>query len=138
MEKLGSGYILHEDDVDTLSFDFGATKILNDPEVTGAGRITFGLTVLDPGRAHDRHNHPEADEVIYVLSGKGEQMVDDEPPVEVGPGSMIYVPQGVYHSTTNTGWEPLRLIVVYSPAGVEKKLRDMPGASIIPAGEQAE
>ena len=135
MEKLGSGYVLQEDDVETVAFDFGATKILNDPDTTGAEQITLGLTVLNPGKAHERHNHPDAEEVIYVLSGQGEQMIADEPPVPIGPGATIQIPQGVYHATRNTGWEPLRLLIIYSPIGVEKVIRDEQGGTVVPPGE---
>jgi oxalate decarboxylase/phosphoglucose isomerase-like protein (cupin superfamily) len=41
----------------------------------------------------------------------------------------------VYHSTLNTSWEPMRLLVVYSPAGPERLLRDLPGSRVIPAGQ---
>lgn len=32
------------------------------------------------------------------------------------------------------GWEPLRLLVVYSPAGPERLLRELPGVQVTPAG----
>ena len=135
MEKLGSGYIVYGHDVETLSFDWGNIKFLSEPRVAGGETMSFGMVVLAPGKGHERHNHPEADEVIFVMSGEGVQMVDDQPPVPVRPGASIYIPLGVYHSTLNTGWEPLRLMVVYAPAGPERVLRDIPGCNIVPAGE---
>ncbi len=69
------------------------------------------------------------------MSGVGEQMVDDQPPVTVRPGASIYIPADIYHSTLNTGWEPMRLLVVYSPAGPERLLRDIPGCQVVPPGE---
>ncbi len=134
MEQLGSGYIVYGEDVDTLAFDWGTIKILSEPAVTGAQRMSFGMVVLAPGKGHERHNHPEADEIIFVMSGEGEQMIDDEPPVHVRPGASIYIPQGVYHSTVNTGWEPLRLLIVYTPPGPERVLREIPGCEVIPHG----
>jgi oxalate decarboxylase/phosphoglucose isomerase-like protein (cupin superfamily) len=62
-------------------------------------------------------------------------MLDDQPPVRVRPGASIYIPQGVYHGTVNTGWEPLRLLIVYAPTGPEQVLREIPGVKIVPAGE---
>ena len=61
----------------------------------GAG-LTFGEVVLLPGQGHDRHNHPEAEEILYVLSGEGEQMLDDGEArwFPVTPGDTIYVPTG--------------------------------------------
>jgi oxalate decarboxylase/phosphoglucose isomerase-like protein (cupin superfamily) len=57
-------------------------------------------------------------------------MVDDQPPIKVGPGSSIYIPADVYHSTVNTGTDTLKLIVVYSPAGPERLLREIPGCRV--------
>ena len=77
-----------------------------------------------------RHNHPTADEVIYVLSGEANQMLDDQPPVPVRAGACIWIPQGVYHSTINTGSEAVHLIVVYAPAGAEQVLWEDPNVRI--------
>ena len=52
----------------------------------------------------------------------------------VRPGASIYIPADIYHSTLNTGWEPLRLLIVYSPAGPERLLRDLPGCRVLPPG----
>jgi oxalate decarboxylase/phosphoglucose isomerase-like protein (cupin superfamily) len=133
MHELGSGVITTTQDVDCLEFDWGKIYFLSEPAVTGANRFSFGIVELAQGKGHARHNHPGAEEIIYVVSGQGEQMVDDQPPVEVSPGSSIYIPADVYHSTVNTGTETLRLIVVYSPAGPERLLREIPGCKVVPA-----
>ncbi len=135
MEKLGTGTITYGDDVESLVFDWGTLKILSEPEVTNAERFSFGMVVLEPGKGHDRHNHPGSEEIIFVMSGVGEQMVDDQPAVTVRAGASIYIPADVYHSTLNTGWEPMRLLVVYSPAGPERLLRDIPGCQVLPPGQ---
>lgn len=137
MERLGSCYIVYGDDVASLAFDWGTVKLFSNPEVTGAERMSFGMVVLSPGKGHEHHNHPEADEIVFVVSGEGEQMFDDEPAVPVRPGASIYIPQVVFHSTVNTRWEPLRLIIVYTPAGPERMLREIPGCQILPPGEVA-
>jgi oxalate decarboxylase/phosphoglucose isomerase-like protein (cupin superfamily) len=133
MQQLGAGTIVYGNDVETLAYDWGNIKIVSAPDVTGGTSMTFGLVVLNPGKGHDRHAHG-ADEVIYVVSGEGEQMVDDQPPVHVRPGAAIYIPKGVVHSTINVGWEPMRLVVVYVPSGAEMELRADPGVQILPPG----
>lgn len=130
--QVGAGQILYGQDVESLRFDWGTIKFLSEPLVTGAERFSFGMVVLEPGKGHDRHNHPGAEEIIFVMSGEGMQMVDDQPPVLVRSGASIYIPADIYHSTLNTGWEPLRLLVVYSPAGPERLLRDLPGCTVLP------
>jgi oxalate decarboxylase/phosphoglucose isomerase-like protein (cupin superfamily) len=135
MQQSGSGWVVYGDDVDSIAFDWGAVKILSEPAVTGAERFSFGMVVLAPGKGHERHNHPGSEEIIFVMSGEGEQMVDDQPPIHVRSGASIYIPADVYHSTLNTGWEPMRLLVVYSPAGPERLLREIPGCQVLPPGQ---
>ena len=135
MQQSGSGWVVYGDDVEAVAFDWGVAKFLSEPAVTGAERFSFGMVVLAPGKGHERHNHPGAEEIIYVLSGEGQQMIDDQPPITVRAGASIFVPADVYHSTLNTSWEPMRLLVVYSPAGPERLLRDIPGSRVIPPGQ---
>jgi oxalate decarboxylase/phosphoglucose isomerase-like protein (cupin superfamily) len=120
--------------IPTQTFDWGAIKWFVTPELTEGAGITFGEVVLQPGRGHDRHNHPESEEVLYVLSGEGEQMLDDREPFDVKPGDTIYVPTGVFHSTRNTGWEPMRLLALYNPGGPEKVLEGLPDFRQVAAG----
>jgi oxalate decarboxylase/phosphoglucose isomerase-like protein (cupin superfamily) len=136
MQQSGTGWVVYGDDVDSIAFDWGMVKILSEPAVTGAERFSFGMVVLEPGKGHARHNHSGSEEIIFVMSGEGEQMVDDQPPIHVRPGASIYIPADVYHSTLNTGWEPMRLLVVYSPAGPERLLREIPGCHVIPPSER--
>jgi oxalate decarboxylase/phosphoglucose isomerase-like protein (cupin superfamily) len=120
--------------IPTQTFDWGAIKWFVTPELTRGAGITFGEVVLQPGRGHDRHNHPESEEILYVLSGEGEQMLDDAEAFSVKPGDAIYVPTGVFHSTRNTGWEPMRLLALYNPGGPEKVLEGLPDFQQVDAG----
>ncbi|MGH2345409.1 MAG: cupin domain-containing protein [Chloroflexota bacterium] len=110
----------------TQSFEWGAIKWLVAPGVTSGAVMSFGEVVLLPGLGHDRHNHPESEEILYVLSGEGLQMIDDGEPFAISAGDAIYVPTAIYHSTLNTGWAPLRLLAVYNPGGPEKVLEALP------------
>ncbi len=118
----------------THSFDWGVIKWFVSPDQTPGARITFGEVILLPGQGHVRHNHPQSEEILYVLSGIGEQMVDDKPAFPVRPGDTIYIPTAIYHSTVNTGWAPLRLLALYNPGGAERALVDLPDYRQTPAG----
>lgn len=123
-------------DVSTFAFDWGRLALTVAPEVNGASRFSGGVVDLQKGQGHARHNHPGAEEIIFVISGAGEQMVEDERGDaivrQVGPGCTIYVPESRYHSTTNTGDGPMQLFVVYSPAGPEQALRELPDFRLEP------
>lgn len=126
-------------DVETQVFHWGTIKWMSEVRVTGAQRSAGGVVILDPGKGHARHNHPGSDEILYVISGEGEQMVEDDNgnPMyrHVRAGDMVFIPLGVFHSTVNTTWEPMRILAVYSPGGPEAFLRSLPDCTIIPAGE---
>jgi oxalate decarboxylase/phosphoglucose isomerase-like protein (cupin superfamily) len=123
-------------DVDAFGFDWGKLSLTVGPEVNGAKKFSGGVVDLPPGKGHTRHNHPGAEEIIFVIAGQGEQMVEDPAgnpvTVQVGPGSTVFVPEGRFHSTLNTGAAPMQLFVVYSPAGPELALRELPDFRIIP------
>lgn len=125
-----TNYFVHPDTVAAFGFDWGQLALTVGPEVNGANRFSGGIVTVAPGGGHTRHNHPGAEETILVMSGRGTQMVEDDhgTPItaEVTPGTTIYVPESRYHSTLNTGTEPMTLFVVYSPAGPELALRDLP------------
>ena len=110
------------------SFDWGVIKWYVTPDDTDGASLTFGEVVLLPGKGHDRHNHPDAEEVLYVLAGEGDQMLDDggENTFPIKAGDTIYVPTAMFHSTVNTGWQTLRLLALYNPGGAEKALRGLP------------
>jgi oxalate decarboxylase/phosphoglucose isomerase-like protein (cupin superfamily) len=116
----------------TMSFDWGVIK----PLVAGASaNVSLMHVVLLPGQGHERHNHPDADEILYVLAGTGEQMVDDTTTFEVRPGHTVFIPKAAFHSTQNTGWEPLVLLAVYAPGGAEDALKTLPDYRELAAGE---
>jgi oxalate decarboxylase/phosphoglucose isomerase-like protein (cupin superfamily) len=111
-----------------LSLDWGVIKWLVSPDNTPDAGLTFGEVLLLPGMGHERHNHPDSEEILYVLSGEGKQMLDDgeENWFQVATGDTIYVPKAMYHATINTGWQPIRLLAIYNPGGAERVLRDLP------------
>jgi len=127
---------VEEDDVEIQVFDWGRLAWLSEPRVTRAGRFSAGVVTLEPGKGHTRHNHPGVEEILYVLDGKGIQMVEEDGRAverEVGPGVLIHIPPDISHSTVNTGRGPMRILAVYSPHGPEAELRRMPGVRIEPA-----
>ena len=127
-------YVVNPDDVESLNFDWGAVRFTLSPDVNGATRFSAGVVFVQPHSGHARHNHPDAEEIIHIISGVGDQMVEDEDGVpivkRVRAGSTTFIPEGRYHSTMNTSDEPMMVFVVYSPAGPEKIVRDTPGCRI--------
>jgi quercetin dioxygenase-like cupin family protein len=127
MASLAGRRFVNPATVETQVFDWGTIKWLSEPRVTGTERFTMGVVLLQPGKGHVRHNHPGTEEILYVVSGQGKQMIDidGEQWEPIAAGDMIHIPADIFHSTVNTGWESLKLIAVYSPPGPEALLRAM-------------
>src|SRR5690554_3338502 len=111
-----SNFFVYPKDVDAFGFDWGQLSLTVGPEVNSATRFSGGVVDLPSGEGHARHNHPGAEEIIFVISGRGRQMVEDEAgnPItaDVGPGCTIYIPESRFHATKNTGSGPMQLFVV--------------------------
>lgn len=132
---------VEKEDVETQVFDWGRLSWLSEPRVTAAERFSTGLVVLEPGKGHDRHNHPYSEEILYVISGTGLQTVEHPGKVEereVGPGTLVHIPTALYHSTVNNGDVAMELIAVYAPFGPEAELRELDGVAIEPPVRVAE
>jgi oxalate decarboxylase/phosphoglucose isomerase-like protein (cupin superfamily) len=115
--------LIEPNELPTMGFDWGVIK----PLVAGeTPNVSLMHVVLLPGQGHERHNHPDADEILYVLSGTGDQMVDDNNTFEVRAGHTVFIPKGAFHSTVNTGWEPMALLAIYAPGGAEEALKTLP------------
>jgi len=119
----------------TMTFDWGLIKPLVAAENTEDTAVSMMHVVLLPGRGHERHNHPDADEILYILSGTGEQMVDDSDTFPVSAGHTVFIPRGAFHSTVNTGWEPLTILAIYAPAGAEEVLKGLPDYREVAPGD---
>jgi oxalate decarboxylase/phosphoglucose isomerase-like protein (cupin superfamily) len=138
-EIMAENNFVYPRDVSAFGFDWGRLSLTVAPEVNGARTFSGGVVDLPSGQGHSRHNHPGSEEIIFVISGEGEQMVerpDGTPEVQkVGPGCTVFIPEGRFHSTLNTSKGPMQLFVVYSPAGPEELLRELPDFRLLPKGQ---
>lgn len=119
----------------TMTFDWGVIKPLVSTDNTDDPAVSLMHVILLPGMGHERHNHPDADEILYILAGEGDQMVDDGAPFAVRPGQTVFIPMGAFHSTLNTGYEPMAILAIYAPAGAEQVLKELPDYREVAAGE---
>jgi quercetin dioxygenase-like cupin family protein len=89
--------------------------------VTGeeSGGSFFAMEALVPsGGGPPPHTHGREDETFYVLEGSVSFRLEDRE-VIAGPGDFVYVPRGVVHCFRNEGAETARLIITFSPSGIE-------------------
>lgn len=90
--------------------------IFVDEERVGAEDITFGFSRWEPNMSfHKKHTHENAEEIMYILSGKIMGGVVDQE-FEVGKGDTIWVPRGAVHWAYNPFDEPCEFVFLYTRA----------------------
>jgi quercetin dioxygenase-like cupin family protein len=112
----------------------GPTTILARAETTG-GAFTMLENVIPPLQGPPLHVHRREDEMWFVLEGHFRFRADD-PLLEAPAGSFVYVPRGTRHAFQNIGDGPARILVMFSPAGMERFFEDiaaLPDGPIDPA-----
>jgi oxalate decarboxylase/phosphoglucose isomerase-like protein (cupin superfamily) len=125
--QIAAKQVIEPREAETIVSSWVTAKIMASPDVSGAEKMSAVSLYFNPGQGHARHNHPVSEQLIYVIGGEGEMMIEDDAgrPVKtaIGPGSLVTIPRGAFHSTFNTGWEPLRILAIYSPTGPEEAMR---------------
>jgi quercetin dioxygenase-like cupin family protein len=55
-----------------------------------------------PGATFGKHRHP-GEEIVYVIEGRLEYQVGNEPPVTLEAGEVLFIPARAVHSARNVG-----------------------------------
>jgi quercetin dioxygenase-like cupin family protein len=95
--------------------------------VTGeeSGGSMFALDcVVGAGGGPPPHRHLEEGELFYVFDGTLSFTADDETHT-VSAGESVFVPRGITHSYRNVGEADVRMIAIYTPAGMEGWFREV-------------
>lgn len=82
-----------------------------------------GMAEIDiaPGAALRAWAHDEAEALVYVVEGRA-RFICDGRSEEVAGGGVVRVPRLMEVAIANAGVGGLRLLVVFSPSGVERRL----------------
>jgi quercetin dioxygenase-like cupin family protein len=87
-------------------------------EETG-GAFALIETLVPPGGGPPPHIHHREDEAFYVLDGEL-RFHDDGRSFIAGAGSWVSLAKGSLHHFKNVSERPARLLVVVTPAGLER------------------
>jgi uncharacterized cupin superfamily protein len=82
-------------------------------DAAGLTQLGFHHVTVMPGHdSTEYHRHLYEEECLYILSGQGEAIIDEQT-YAVGPGDFMGFPRrGVAHTMVNKGSEPLVYLVV--------------------------
>jgi quercetin dioxygenase-like cupin family protein len=90
-----------------------------------SGGALAALEVTIPPRTLVKpHNHSREDEYTVVLAGTVGARVGDRV-VEAAAGASLVKPRGIPHAMWNAGAEPVRVLEVLSPGGLEDYFEEL-------------
>ncbi|ACV61742.1 Cupin 2 conserved barrel domain protein [Desulfofarcimen acetoxidans DSM 771] len=88
--------------------------VLVDKDTVGAEDITFAYCKFEAKTSvHKKHTHKDAEEVIYILSGKGMSGIGDTE-IEMTKGDTMFIPRGSVHWFYNPFDEPVEMLFIYT------------------------
>ena len=89
------------------------TPLINS-DTCGSEAMATGLWRLYPGQKSAPDIHPNADELYYVVAGRGRVVMEHEE-YEVRQGMTVFIPANVTHQSFNIGDDELVYYYVFSP-----------------------
>lgn len=90
------------------------------------------MNCYEPGQVTPFHVHPNDDEIIFCVEGRGAITFEDREPVPIMPGTLISLPAGLPHGIE--AGKDGRMVVIYTAkAGYSSvRLPGRPGEEGIP------
>jgi quercetin dioxygenase-like cupin family protein len=101
----------------------GDTMTLKATGESSGGSVALFENLTVPGGGPPPHIHTSEDEFFYVLDGAFEIRIGDDLHA-LGPGGYAYVPRGTVHNFRNTAETPSRILVGFTPGGIEGFFRE--------------
>jgi quercetin dioxygenase-like cupin family protein len=105
-------HLIQAEDVPALGQDGWVVRWLVDP-AAGAEHLMAYRLELAGGREFS-HVHPDADEVLYLIAGRGVFQAEGWSQ-NVQPGMALFAPRGAEHALTSAGPEPMVVVGAMSP-----------------------
>ena len=87
-----------------------------DKELCNSEYFVSGITYFEPGESSSLHNHPDSEEIDFIIQGEGIVESDGEKK-PFKPMQYMFIPKGVMHRHYNTGKNTMILLWAYTPPG---------------------
>lgn len=118
--------LLHPGEGERFELGLSSVVLKADAEATN-NRFALMETTIEPGFPGPKpHVHHDTLDMFYVLEGTLTMQLGHET-LELATGSFALVPPGTAHTFSNRTDEPVRLLNMDTPAGLESYLREIAG-----------
>jgi quercetin dioxygenase-like cupin family protein len=87
------------------------------------GSLGLIEATIVPGAGPEPHAHTREAESFYLLTGELE-FLDGDTTFTAGPGDFVHIPRGTRHRFKNVGIHAARMLIIFTPAGVEEVIAE--------------
>ena len=119
MRTEDGGLFVGPADGKALPNPIGGRMVIKVHDEDTGGAYSIHDNTIPPGspgpRPHIHRNHEEA---FYILEGELTVRVGART-ITAPAGSFVMVPRGVVHQPSNAGTQPTRVLLIFSPAGMD-------------------
>lgn len=107
--------IVHESDVPEKKIPGRFIRWIADEKTLNPKYLSSCVIRVMPGEAvKPAHSHPEGEELIYIISGRGQAWVEGEvKPLE--PGTAVLFQEKEVHMIRNVGSEEMKVVCFFAP-----------------------
>lgn len=117
-----AGFVLPPSDGEKI-WIVGDTLWLKATYAETGGAYTVIENISLPGSGPPPHLHQNHDESMYVVDGEFEILLDAKK-IRAAPGAFAFVPRGTVHRFRCIGDRPSKILVVFTPGGIEGFFRE--------------
>ena len=95
--------------------EWGEIEWIYEPESENSqNAMNIGIVTIYPKSSQNKHIHYGDEQVLYVLSGEGKQLIGDKIS-HIQAGSLHHIEVGSIHETINSGEEPIKELLISIP-----------------------
>jgi quercetin dioxygenase-like cupin family protein len=99
--------------VKEVKYPWGWIRWMMNSELDPGAQQTFGIVQINAGQRNPLHKHPNCEELLYVLSGSFDNVMDGKT-VVMHAGDIVRIPANTPHQGINNTKEPMRAVISYS------------------------
>ena len=110
-------------DLPLEEFDWGTLRWLCNDRLSPGTPQTLGICHIWPGKRNPLHFHPNCEEMLHVLTGRGRHRLDLDV-VDLEAGMTLRIPIRAPHNFENIGTDTLVCLICFSSGARETVFLD--------------
>ena len=112
--------VVYEDEIPVQNLPGRDLKWLFTPDMNVSENFSMNVVTIHPGfTVKPAHSHPEKEEVVYIISGKGEAYIDGNI-YDIHGGTAVFFPKKSIHMLRNSGDEDMKVACFFTPQATLK------------------